>query len=128
MKFPKPSPREKARKPLARKTRLKARSTTRKRNGEDPAYLEVVRQMPCFLELARECEGPIHAHHAIHRSQGGIDRDAIPLCQKHHREWHEASGYFYGLNKTERRLWAGAAISYTQTVAKRMRAEQKRGW
>lgn len=124
---PDPKPTKRPKKPpkgLARKTRLRARSATRKRNGADPAYLEAVRQLPCFVSNGA-CDGPIHAHHAIHRSQGGKDRDAVPLCHKHHEDWHCATGFFRDLTKEQRPMFADAMIAATLGA---LAAEQKRGW
>ncbi len=112
---PKPQPRPKRpRKPLRRSKRLNAISRTRKRNGRDPAYLAFVHTLHCFCNGLGRCDGPIHAHHAIHKSQGGTDRDAIPLCRQHHVEWHAASGAFGAMSKAGRRIWSEVAIMLTR--------------
>jgi len=122
---PRPAPREKKpRKPL-RRTWMKAPRSKfcacskcerkRKRRGEDPAYLDFVRGLPCMIQNGN-CYGPVHAHHAIHRSQGGKDRQAIPLCQQHHLCWHVGRGVFFGLSKLQRFAWAMKAIADTQAA------------
>lgn len=88
------------------------------RAGSDPAYLEKVRRRPCWFTGASDtrCEGPVHAHHAIHRSQGGKDVDAVPLCAKHHRAWHEDRPPFRGLDRLQRFAWATRAIADTRAA------------
>ncbi len=88
----------------------------RKRRGSDPAYLDRVRALPCFFVggTISLCEGRVHAHHAIHRSRGGKDDSAIPLCQEHHRAWHEALPPFRGLSRLERFAWAMRVVAETQ--------------
>lgn len=90
----------------------------RTRRESDPAYLDFVRSLPCRVYSTTDfpCFGRIHAHHAIHRSQGGKDDSAVPLCDRHHRQWHDANGVFAGLSKFERFAWATRAIARTQAA------------
>ena len=123
-----------ARTPLKRKTPLrrtgpiKARKPRRlSRPGSDPAYLAWVRTLPCYVastwqEVGR-CFPPVHAHHAIHRSQGGKDDVAVPLCQAHHDLWHRHNGPFRGLSRLERFAWAQQAITATQRAWAASRGE-----
>jgi hypothetical protein len=97
---------------MKRGKRLNAVSKTRKRIGKDPAYLAKVAALPCFVD--NEHSGPIHAHHAIHRSQGGVDIDAVPLCHGCHDEWHTASGFFRDMDKAERKRFAHGMIALTR--------------
>ena len=123
---PRPAPREKKPRKALRRTWMKAPHSKfcscskcerkRKRRGADPAYLDVVRSLPCACISAR-CSGPIHAHHAIHRSQGGRDADAVPLCMIHHKDWHEGTGPFLFLSRLERFAWAMLRIAETQAAA-----------
>lgn len=51
----------------------------------DPAYLRLVRQLPCCICAA---PAPSEAHHCAHgryAQRKSSDYDAIPLCNKHHR-------------------------------------------
>lgn len=101
--------------PLKR-TRMRRKAPRRLSSpSADPGYLEAVRALPCRMSSLL-CEGRVHAHHAVHRSQGGIDADAVPLCATHHREWHEANGAFFGWNRELRRYWAGEAITWTRAA------------
>ena len=56
---------------------------------ESEAYLAHVRQFPCCV-----CQYPdVHAHHIRFSHIAGVgmkppDTWAIPLCPKHHAEWH----------------------------------------
>jgi len=117
LKFPKPTRVAKARKPLKRSYMRRKSPRRLKRAGSDPAYLVWVRRQSCAL-FARcteiegpFCEGRIHAHHAGRRPGVGMkapDDTAIPLCEKHHRAWHDMTGIFAGLSKLERRRWSAA--------------------
>lgn len=62
------------------------------------------------------CDGEIHAHHAGERGLGqkASDLTCIPLCQEHHRNWHDCDGPFADWSKEKRQEFAGAAIEYTQ--------------
>lgn len=82
----------------------------------DPAYLAYVRGLRCFVGVG--CQGRIHAHHAGPRPGTAMkapDDTAIPLCEKHHTEWHGASGFFRTMDKTDRRRWSDTAIQVTQS-------------
>ena len=107
---------------LARKTPLRRTGPIKRkppkrlsRAGSDPTYLAWVRTLECRL-WSGECAGNVHAHHAIHRSQGGKDRDAVALCLVHHDFWHRHAGPFRGLSKLQRFAWAQQAISATQKL------------
>jgi hypothetical protein len=93
------------------------------RAGSDPAYLAWVRTLPCIANDGTYkfmyCDQVIHAHHAIHRSQGGKDDVAVPLCLFHHAEWHAHRGIFSGLSKLQRFAWAQQAIASTQRLYER---------
>lgn len=81
----------------------------------DPAYMAWVRTCRCFVGI--DCEGRIHAHHAGERPGMGMkagDDTCIPLCSKHHAEWHGASGHFREMDKVDRRRWSDTAIQVTQ--------------
>lgn len=56
---------------------------------------------------------PPHAHHAGPKSN---DSTAIPLCLKHHDEWHSANGWTKHLVKDARRAWAESAIAVTRVM------------
>ena len=77
------------------------RRVTRPGPGSDPAYLDAVRKLPCMLIV--DCEGEVVAHHAGPKAN---DSTAVPLCWKHHGEWHDANGPFKWLDKTSQRDWA----------------------
>ncbi len=84
--------------------------------GENPAYLRFVRTLPCRLHLNDPCDGPIEAHHAGERGLGqrAGDDTAIPLCLKHHRCWHDASGPFKTWKKHQRRGWIDQQIRWVR--------------
>ena len=57
----------------------------------DPQYLAWINTLPCAVCFRT---GPNEAHHA---KSGGLgvkssDYTAIPLCNEHHREWHDKYG------------------------------------
>lgn len=94
---------------------LRPRRETRPGPGRDEAYLVWVRSLPCCLRRNGDCLGIVHAHHAGPKR---MDRTAIPLCKRHHGDWHDAAGngYFGGWRKDARRDWAAAAIGLTQLL------------
>ena len=113
---PKPAPRPKRpRKALKRSWMRKKPPRRLSRAGSDPAYLAFVRTLPCAIS-SDQCFGRIHAHHAIHRSQGGKDSDAIPLCMHHHAQWHLVAGPFKELTKMERFAWSYLTIAKVQAA------------
>lgn len=113
---PKPIARpKKARKPI-RRSRMKRRlprRVTRPGPGSDPAYLQRVRERRCLVGSCVDGELPSHAHHAGPKSN---DSTAVPLCSRHHREWHDANGFFRGATKEARRAWAATAITVTRAA------------
>lgn len=86
--------------------------------SKDAVYLRNVRALMCIVGVPGvHCYGRTHAHHAGERpgmSRKAPDDTAVPLCLKHHEEWHNASGYFRHLDKDGRREWAEKAIAETR--------------
>lgn len=111
------------RKTPMRRTRMVAkppRRITRPCPGSDPAYLERVRGLPCRAPAGQVIpsdypfhSGDVVAHHAGPKVN---DSTAVPLCWKHHGEWHSANGAFKGWNKYARRMWAEVAIAETRRI------------
>lgn len=64
----------------------------------DKKYLAWVKTLPCI-----ECQapGPSEPHHTETGGTGikGSDYSAVPLCNKHHQEWHNTKGKKGGLSK-----------------------------
>jgi hypothetical protein len=84
---------------------------------KDPVYLANVRGLPCLLAWTKKCLGRIQAHHAGERpgiAMKAPDDTAVPLCGRHHVEWHNAAGHFSAMDKAGRRLWAESAIDATR--------------
>jgi hypothetical protein len=76
------------------------------------AHLTVIRSLPCCLarvEGAGPCCGPVEAHHAKHERAGAKlkspDATALPLCLRHHNDFHQLSGYFKGWRREQLRDW-----------------------
>jgi hypothetical protein len=84
--------------------------------GEDPEYITWVRQQACLARLlpgyAEPCVGAVQAHHAGKKGVGmrAHDDTAIPLCLRHHQNWHDANGVFKGWGKSQRSEWAESQI------------------
>ncbi len=79
--------------------------------------MRFIRSQPCAMGTRDPCYGPIHAHHAgIDHGKGQKDADnkCVPLCQKHHADWHGASGPFKTMRRDERRKWAADQILMMQ--------------
>lgn len=103
--IPKPPPRLKERGVVKRE-----KTPAQKRPGNDPAYLNKVRELPCCV-----CGiYPVEAHHIKSAGGRGIgkrtdDKWAIPLCHDHHINGVERVGsrkevqWFskYGINPIE---------------------------
>lgn len=53
--------------------------------------IEFLREKPC---LACGAPGPSDVHHIKSRGSGGTDNpwNVLPLCRKHHSEWHQVGG------------------------------------
>ena len=84
---------------------------------KDPEYMRFVRTQPCAMRVHDPCEGPIEAHHAGRDrglGQKAADDTCVPLCQKHHMDWHGASGPFKTMRRDERRQWADTQILMMQ--------------
>lgn len=126
--FPKPLPRPKERKPLRAKPRAEQKRAGTDR--DDPAYRRFVVQLGfcCAAELAgaSKCSGEIQpAHMTLSPDEKGIalkvhDRQCVPLCAKHHREWdneRSSGSMFFGWSKPERYDQAGKWVAATQLEA-----------
>lgn len=73
--------------------------------GENPGYLAWLRQQPCVLGHLNQCRGHIEAHHHTHGrglGQKSSDRYAMPLCHRHHMDFHNARGHFRGATHADR--------------------------
>lgn len=94
-----------------------SRYTVRPRNWE---YMDWVRSQRCLLAKkggAGDCQGRTEADHAgVDHARGrkAPDETCIPLCTRHHRDRHEATGFFRDMSKDERRQWRLEAIVRTQ--------------
>lgn len=114
--------------PLRRKARIRSRRSTPRRSGRvrDRNYLLAVKELPCCLAGLGNCSGPIEADHAGRRPLGRkcSDDEAIPLCQKHHRERTDGYGFFLNASATTpdgpvpmsgwQREWCDRRIAETQ--------------
>lgn len=120
--FPKPVKREPRPRKELRRSWIKRRKPRRlTRAGSDPAYLAWVKTQPCLAQkyATALCRRPIHAHHAGRRpgvAMKADDSTAIPLCELHHADWHNAGGVFRGLTKLQRFAWSMRAIAETQAT------------
>ena len=75
----------------------------------DPTYLAFIRELPCCAPSVTECQSPPpqHPHHSTGAGMGMKtgDRETMPLCWMHHRQFHEGKGPFDGWTRDERRRW-----------------------
>lgn len=83
--------------------------------GEDPGHLALIRTLRCHV--GKKCEGPIEAHHSTYvpgiqraLSRKSHDHAAIPLCAKHHHEFHALAGHFGRWLKGDRHFWQALAV------------------
>lgn len=102
--------------PLKRETpmrRTKMKRSRPKANpaGSDPKHLAAIRRYPCCVCFSRH---NVEAHHStVGRglSQKTSDHETIPLCRVHHREFHDAKGFFDGWDKAERKDWQRTMVN-----------------
>lgn len=92
--------------------------------GENPAYIRIVKAMPCRLAATGRCVGAVEAHHPTHLRQSGDDKrrahdfTAIPLCHSHHvAELHGLSGFFRTFNREDLVAWQTAEMLEVQGAA-----------
>lgn len=83
---------------------------------EDSTYLNWIRGLRCWA-----CDGhpPSHAHHHTGRRGAGQrahDRDAMPLCAKCHRDFHDGRARFASMNNEQRRAFQDKAVKHLQNV------------
>lgn len=91
---------------MIRKTPMK-RTSSRKRTkdeGGDEDYLDWIRSLDCCMCGAK---GPSHPHHSTGAGMGlkSSDREAMPLCWRCHRHFHDNTGPFDGWHRAARRVW-----------------------
>ena len=58
----------------------------------DFAYMAWIKMQRCCVPGCKTSQ-PVHAHHAVHKSQQGSDKTCVPLCPFHHMvEYHGKLG------------------------------------
>jgi hypothetical protein len=86
-------------------------------SGENLRFVLWVKTLPCCAHsFDPTCSaGYVEAHHAGDRPFGrkAHDETCIPLCTKHHREWHDAGGVFRFWKKDQRRSWRDEMVAKT---------------
>lgn len=103
----------------------------------DPAYMELVRALPCALSWLSAlegapaiwaCLGPVEADHAGPRPLGRKchDRETIPLCSRHHRQRTDYRGYFRGWDGARMRQWCDEQIANARAKVERLEAALRR--
>jgi hypothetical protein len=96
--FPKPTPRDKARKVLRRTSSQLRTNRERKRLSHEiqfsggVAHSDWIRSKLCVLMASTPelsgCDGRTEAAHVTSRGAGGKWFDVVPLCSGHHRDQH----------------------------------------
>lgn len=59
-------------------------------------YLVFIREQRCLI--SNQCIGEVDAHHTKSRGSGGSDYSAVPLCRKHHTQYHTKGGVWFSKN------------------------------
>lgn len=102
------------RSPLTRKSPLKRSRFKRSKPrpnpaGSDKKHLAWVRAQPCAVCQTTQ---RVEAHHprlGNGMSRKAPDREAFPMCHRHHiTEFHGACGFFAGWTKGQRKAWQRA--------------------
>lgn len=74
---------------------------------EDPDYVRWLRQQPC--DVSDGCFGNVEAHHSTGLGRGkgqrNDDHTTIPLCHKHHQDFHSHRGKFFSWDREKRAHW-----------------------
>lgn len=81
--------------------------------SEDRRHRQEVAALPCVV-CGRWPAG--EAHHAGRRpgiAMKASDHTTIPLCHRHHVEWHAAGGFCKGWDRARRRDWQDERIAET---------------
>jgi hypothetical protein len=106
-----------------RLSRLKARgNTSHARRPRDFDYMGEVAKLPCVVREmapydAPACGGRIEVNHVGGRYGKNTDRNTIPMCHEHHKDWTGrigGGGFFSGWSPGRRRGWGAIAIAVTQ--------------
>lgn len=117
------TPLKRGRKPLVRRTRLRARSKTKKyaRRERGWDFMAYILKQPCAVRhgnvvVIHPCEGRVQADHAGTRGLGvkSADDTCIPLCRKHHGERTDYKGFFKNWKGPQMREWCDRMIHYYQ--------------
>lgn len=107
--------------PIARKTRMKQRRATRRRESRvrDKQYLrEGHRRRCCARDIpGHRCSGPIEMDHVGPRGKGqkSHDPEAIPVCQGAHRARTDHHGLFWNMPLADELVWRRKHIAIEQT-------------
>lgn len=108
--------------PLTRKTPMKRSrpefKSPHKRTpeqGGDEEYLRWIRKLPCCV-TGCAATGSSHAHHSTGAGMAlkAHDRETMPLCATHHRQFHDGRGYFLDWGRAQRRSWQAAQVGVYQ--------------
>lgn len=114
--YPKPTRKEKVRKPLARKKRMRNGPSRRVQHKTEEArsYHQWLAQRPCVCEAdSYSCDGPVQVSHIRNHTGLGLkpnDYHVLPKCRFHHEAWEQRKGYFRGWSQEQRMVWAGLLI------------------
>lgn len=93
--------------------------------NEDPAYLDRVRHQQCCSPSgcrARRCE----AHHSTGSGMGlrAHDHESMPLCARHHYDFHALSGPFKGWTKERLKQWQREQVAATRRRLEEIRDDE----
>lgn len=88
---------------------------------KDPKRLAWARALPCCLFHSTDfgpCQGPVEAHHPTGAGLAlkADDSKSYPLCRRHHRDRHDATGAFHDMDKATRKLWEAEMVEKYQDL------------
>ncbi len=103
--------------PLARTCALKRSPFRRKpappnRAGSDPAHLAVIRALPCAICGSRLRVAAHHSTVGRGLSRKTSDHETMPLCDRDHKAFHRAVGFFAGWSREQRRDWQRSQVEF----------------
>lgn len=105
------------RKTPMRRTRLQQKPPRKRSSAEggDEVYLDWIRSLPCCVCGVRTSS---HAHHSTGAGMAlkAPDREAMPLCPRCHRDFHDGKGFSDGWRREQRALWQELQVERCQRL------------
>lgn len=98
------------------------RRSRRRKPGDDPRYKRWIKTQPCVVG-GKRC-GKVDPHHLIDgkgEARKGIgqtapDKFLIPMCRRHHDNFHDGKGIFAGWDDAQRLTFQEQEVERLQSI------------